>query len=193
MTSSQTAAAPATRRTAPAPTDTGAPTCDSNPCPGSQFSGSQFSGSQFSGSQFSGSQLLESQRSDPSLSVSSPSGSWLLRRLQAGIVLYQRAREGRPSPCRFFPSCSAYALEALEVHGTRRGGWLSVRRLIRCRPLGPSGFDPVPERHSIHRAAVDAVDDAAVDAVDDADGHSLTGTSDHDDSCSTPSPTLKGG
>lgn len=47
--------------------------------------------------------------------------------------------------CRFHPSCSNYALEALEVHGTRRGLWLTVRRLLRCRPFGPSGWDPVPE------------------------------------------------
>ena len=60
------------------------------------------------------------------------------------IEAYQRAFEGRPSPCRFFPSCSSYAHEAFAVHGTRRGAWLSLRRLLRCRPLGPSGFDPVP-------------------------------------------------
>lgn len=78
----------------------------------------------------------------------SASTSWFQRRLHAGIVFYQRVREGRPSPCRFFPSCSAYALESIDVHGTWRGGWLSVRRLLRCRPLGPSGFDPVPERSS---------------------------------------------
>jgi putative membrane protein insertion efficiency factor len=53
--------------------------------------------------------------------------------------------EGRPSPCRFTPSCSSYALEALEVHGTLRGIWLTLRRFIRCRPFGPSGYDPVPE------------------------------------------------
>jgi putative membrane protein insertion efficiency factor len=58
---------------------------------------------------------------------------------------YQVAREGRPSPCRFTPSCSCYAAEALELHGARRGLWLTVRRLVRCRPFGPSGYDPVPE------------------------------------------------
>lgn len=56
---------------------------------------------------------------------------------------YQRALDGRPSPCRFTPSCSSYARDALEVHGTGRGLWLTVRRLVRCRPFGPSGFDPV--------------------------------------------------
>lgn len=71
------------------------------------------------------------------------------RRIRAAILWYQRAREGRPSPCRFFPSCSAYALEAVDVHGTRRGGWLTLRRLVRCRPLGPSGYDPVPGRDRV--------------------------------------------
>jgi putative membrane protein insertion efficiency factor len=63
----------------------------------------------------------------------------------SSIEAYQRAFAGRPSPCRFFPSCSAYAHEAVAVHGTRRGTFLALRRLLRCRPLGPSGFDPVPE------------------------------------------------
>lgn len=60
------------------------------------------------------------------------------------IEAYQRAFEGRPSPCRFFPSCSEYGHEAISVHGSGRGLWLTVRRLSRCRPFGPSGFDPVP-------------------------------------------------
>jgi putative membrane protein insertion efficiency factor len=66
-------------------------------------------------------------------------------RLLRAVDWYQRAMEGRPSPCRFTPSCSSYAREALCVHGTRRGLWLTGRRLLRCRPFGPSGFDPVPE------------------------------------------------
>jgi uncharacterized protein len=61
------------------------------------------------------------------------------------IRWYQRAFDGRLSPCRFSPSCSSYALEAFESHGTRRGAYLTVRRLMRCRPFGPSGWDPVPE------------------------------------------------
>lgn len=65
------------------------------------------------------------------------------------ILWYQRLREGRPSPCRFYPSCSSYALEALRVHGRRRGLWLATRRLSRCRPFGPSGFDPVPEPRKV--------------------------------------------
>lgn len=59
---------------------------------------------------------------------------------------YRRLTDGRPSPCRFVPSCSTYALEALEVHGAGRGTWLTLRRLGRCHPWGGSGFDPVPDR-----------------------------------------------
>jgi putative membrane protein insertion efficiency factor len=70
--------------------------------------------------------------------------TWSQRRALAWIEAYQRAFAGRPSPCRFYPTCSHYAHEAYEVHGTARGSWLTLRRLLRCRPLGPSGFDPVP-------------------------------------------------
>ena len=49
-----------------------------------------------------------------------------------------------PSACRFEPSCSTYALAALERHGFVRGGWLVMRRLARCHPFTPAGFDPVP-------------------------------------------------
>lgn len=47
--------------------------------------------------------------------------------------------------CRYDPTCSAYALEALEKHGAVKGGWLAFRRIMRCHPFGGSGYDPVPE------------------------------------------------
>jgi putative membrane protein insertion efficiency factor len=46
--------------------------------------------------------------------------------------------------CRFYPTCSNYALEAIELHGVWRGGWLTLRRLSRCHPFHPGGFDPPP-------------------------------------------------
>ena len=46
--------------------------------------------------------------------------------------------------CRFEPTCSSYAIEALETHGALRGGWMALRRVLRCHPWGGSGYDPVP-------------------------------------------------
>ncbi len=76
---------------------------------------------------------------------SSPSAGLAATLLVRGITAYQRLTSGRPSPCRFYPSCSNYALEAITVHGALRGTGLAVRRLSRCRPLGPHGVDLVPE------------------------------------------------
>ncbi|MDQ1619424.1 MAG: uncharacterized protein QOE19_1993 [Actinomycetota bacterium] len=50
--------------------------------------------------------------------------------------------------CRFYPSCSAYAVEALISHGALRGSYLAGRRLLRCHPWNPGGLDPVPPKHS---------------------------------------------
>jgi putative membrane protein insertion efficiency factor len=74
--------------------------------------------------------------------------SWVLLALVRGYRLLlapiHHALFGRC--CRFEPTCSAYAQEAIETHGAARGAWLAARRLLRCHPLGGSGFDPVPER-----------------------------------------------
>jgi hypothetical protein len=61
------------------------------------------------------------------------------------VRIYQAARGTRPSPCRFVPSCSEYAVESFERHGLVRGGSLAIRRLGRCRPFGGYGADPVPD------------------------------------------------
>jgi putative membrane protein insertion efficiency factor len=65
--------------------------------------------------------------------------------LRAVLRAYQLVVSPLLGPaCRFAPSCSEYAREAIELHGPGRGSWLAVRRLCRCHPLGGSGFDPVP-------------------------------------------------
>jgi putative membrane protein insertion efficiency factor len=68
------------------------------------------------------------------------------RPLIAMVRGYQAVRAGRPSPCRFWPSCSAYAVEALEVHGAVKGLGLAAWRIARCNPFGGHGVDPVPEK-----------------------------------------------
>jgi putative membrane protein insertion efficiency factor len=71
---------------------------------------------------------------------------WLTGALLALIRVYQQWVSPLLGPrCRFIPSCSAYAAEALQRHGPWRGGWLSVRRLSRCHPFTPCGCDPVPD------------------------------------------------
>ncbi len=62
----------------------------------------------------------------------------------AAIRGYRAVTASRPSPCRWEPTCSAYALEAVERHGALRGGALATRRLLRCHPWAGVGVDPVP-------------------------------------------------
>jgi uncharacterized protein len=72
-------------------------------------------------------------------------GTRLADRMVAAVRVYQcRISPKRPPCCQFTPSCSAYAVEALERHGAGRGSWLTVRRLVRCRPGATGGADPVP-------------------------------------------------
>ncbi|MBI4240911.1 MAG: membrane protein insertion efficiency factor YidD [Candidatus Rokubacteria bacterium] len=64
--------------------------------------------------------------------------AWLLRGYQRGLSPLL------PRICRFEPTCSEYARQAVLSHGLARGGWLAVRRLVRCHPLHPGGYDPPP-------------------------------------------------
>ncbi len=82
--------------------------------------------------------------------------------LRAALTLPIRLYQWTISPllgvnCRYAPSCSAYAMEAIETHGVLRGGRLAVKRFLRCHPWGGSGYDPVPgartARHSARHAA----------------------------------------
>ncbi|WP_203782701.1 membrane protein insertion efficiency factor YidD [Paractinoplanes rishiriensis] len=79
--------------------------------------------------------------------------SVLARVLGAMVVAYRRyVSPALPARCRFYPSCSAYAQEALVRHGAVRGTGLTVWRLLRCHPFHPGGYDPVPDPNR-HRPA----------------------------------------
>ena len=61
-----------------------------------------------------------------------------------------------PASCRYYPTCSAYAVEALQQHGPLKGSWLTIRRLGRCHPFGGQGYDPVPKKHeNCHHCATE--------------------------------------
>lgn len=71
---------------------------------------------------------------------------FLLRRMAVlPIRAYQLTLSSvLPPSCRFYPSCSAYAIEAVLTHGILRGGWFALRRILRCHPWSSGGYDPVP-------------------------------------------------
>lgn len=74
---------------------------------------------------------------------------WLRGLPKQGMLLGIRVYQVGISPllgpsCRYYPTCSQYALEAIEKYGALKGGWLAVRRILRCHPFRPGGYDPVP-------------------------------------------------
>jgi len=83
--------------------------------------------------------------------ASKPHG--LARRLALLLIhLYQQFISPLlPLGCRYYPTCSHYTAEAITQHGTGRGVWLGVRRILRCHPFAPGGFDPVPAATEIHK------------------------------------------
>ena len=71
--------------------------------------------------------------------------STLRTAFKAPIKFYQRFISPMfPAKCRFHPSCSQYAIEAIDSHGSLKGGWLSLKRILKCHPFSEGGFDPVP-------------------------------------------------
>ena len=82
---------------------------------------------------------------EPGVASARPAHGVLVRLLLTGLRVYQGYFSPlMPSACKFYPSCSHYAYEAIELYGPRRGARLALQRLLRCRPLAPGGFDPVP-------------------------------------------------
>lgn len=79
--------------------------------------------------------------------------------LVRGAVLFVRAYQLLLSPllppaCRYLPTCSQYAIDALESHGFLRGSWLAIKRIGRCHPFHVGGFDPVPQRDVPNRKSI---------------------------------------
>ncbi|HCV85757.1 MAG TPA: membrane protein insertion efficiency factor YidD [Deltaproteobacteria bacterium] len=78
-----------------------------------------------------------------------PRSRILSQGLIACIRLYQYCLSPLlPRSCRFYPSCSSYALEALKSYGLGKGGWMALRRVLCCHPFHPGGYDPVPDKHT---------------------------------------------
>ena len=93
-------------------------------------------------------------------------GAWILLALIQLYKIFLSPFFG--GACKYYPSCSNYAQEAVQKHGARRGAWLAAKRLGRCRPFVKGGFDPVPERDDLVGDASLIVTELATNAVQDA-------------------------
>ncbi len=72
----------------------------------------------------------------------------MIKRLLKGLISFYRIfiSPVLPPSCRFYPSCSAYAMDAVETHGALKGSAMAMKRLLRCHPFNAGGYDPVPHR-----------------------------------------------
>jgi putative membrane protein insertion efficiency factor len=87
------------------------------------------------------------KRPEPMSAGLAPARRWLRRLVVLPIRIYQWTISPiMPRSCRFTPSCSEYAAEAILSHGPLKGGWMGLRRILRCHPWGGHGYDPVPGR-----------------------------------------------
>lgn len=70
-----------------------------------------------------------------------------MKKILVGLIKFYKRfiSPYKPRTCRFYPTCSSYSLEAIEKYGALRGGILSIKRIVRCHPFNPGGYDPVPE------------------------------------------------
>lgn len=75
-----------------------------------------------------------------------------MKRIPLALIAFYKRRisPGLPPACRFQPTCSDYAYDAIDAHGAVRGGAMAAWRIVRCNPLNDGGYDPVPERRSKH-------------------------------------------
>tara|TARA_B110000438_G_C15762998_1_gene628197 strand:+ start:318 stop:593 length:276 start_codon:yes stop_codon:yes gene_type:complete len=76
--------------------------------------------------------------------------SFLSKIIVFTVILYQKVTYGRPSTCRYLPTCSTYAIESLKIHGSTKGIFLIIKRLLSCHPWGGHGLDPVPIKRKLN-------------------------------------------
>ncbi|WP_108672229.1 membrane protein insertion efficiency factor YidD [Peribacillus acanthi] len=74
-----------------------------------------------------------------------------MKKLLMGVIRFYQIVISplKPPTCRFYPTCSHYGLEAINRFGPFKGGWLTIKRIVKCHPLHPGGLDPVPEKNEV--------------------------------------------